>query len=55
MPAIVTKKTYISVNRFESLTVDDENNDSDSNIADGPVNPSSREYINEFISSTTNS
>jgi hypothetical protein len=43
IPAVIDKKTYISVNRFESLAVDDENNDSDSIIAvrqDNASNPS---------------
>lgn len=51
MPAIVDKKTFISANRFESLAVDDENDDND--IADRSVNPSNREYINKFIFITT--
>jgi hypothetical protein len=48
MPVVIDKKTYISVNRFESIAVDDENNDSDSIITDRPDNASNSEYINGF-------
>jgi hypothetical protein len=54
MPAVIDKKTYVSVNRFESLAVDDESNDSDSIITDRQDNGSNRKYINEFIFSTIN-
>jgi hypothetical protein len=49
MPAVIDKKTYISVNRFESLAEDDESNNSDSIITDRQDNASNCEYINEFI------